>query len=124
GRVTPRRLDALLSMAQQAGINLVRVWGGGGMEQDAFYRTCSRLGILVWHDFFLSSSGIDNEPPRSKATLAALASEAEAVVREVSQLPCLALWCGGNELMDCGTFTPCTTQASPAIRLLEQVVSN
>ncbi|HCF95179.1 MAG TPA: hypothetical protein DEW46_08960 [Verrucomicrobia bacterium] len=124
GRVTPRRLDALLSMAQQAGINMVRVWGGGGMEQDAFYRTCSRLGILVWHDFFLSSSGIDNEPPRSKATLAALASEAEAVVREVSQHPCLALWCGGNELMDCGTFTPCTTQASPAIQLLEKVVSN
>jgi beta-mannosidase len=121
GRPDRERMECILQMARQAKINLLRVWGGGHVEHDAFYQVCSRLGILVWHDFFQSSSGIDNEPSRDLRALADLAHESEAVVREVSRYACLANWCGGNELMDAGTSKPCTSESSPAIKMLERL---
>ena len=50
-RVTPKRYRELLDLAVEANFNMLRVWGGGVYEDDAFYELCDRLGIMVWQDF-------------------------------------------------------------------------
>ena len=94
----PAKLSRLLRLAQEANVNLLRVWGGGLIEKDAFYETCSRMGILVWQEFIQSSSGIENCPSSESEFFASLAAGAEQIVRSKRNHTSLALWCGGNEL--------------------------
>ncbi|MET7637278.1 glycoside hydrolase family 2 protein [Streptomyces sp. NPDC005438] len=92
-RVTPERYHQRLTQTAETGANLVRVWGGGLYEQDAFYDSCDRLGLLVWQDFPFACAAYPEEQP--------LRGEVEAEARDnVSRLmphPSLALWCGNNE---------------------------
>ena len=37
-----------------AGMNLIRVWGGGVTEQPEFYRACNEQGMLVMQEFWMS----------------------------------------------------------------------
>ena len=55
-RVTDQQLEILLLSAQIAGMNMLRVWGGGIYERDAFYDIADRLGIMLWHDFMFACS--------------------------------------------------------------------
>src|SRR5439155_9559402 len=59
----PEKLERLLNLVKRANVNLLRVWGGGLIEKEAFYNLCDRLGIMVWQEFIQSSSGIDNSLP-------------------------------------------------------------
>ena len=90
--------DLRLIQYKSLGFNLIRVWGGAGRERDYFYDRCDELGIYVWQDLPLSSSGIDNEPPRTEAFAARYREIADSYVRELAHHPCLAVLCGGNEL--------------------------
>jgi len=94
-RVTPGHLAALLGAAADANHNMIRVWGGGYYETEAFYDLCDRLGILVWQDFMFACSVY---PLTDAAFLAALESEIREQVRRLRHRPCLALWCGNNEM--------------------------
>ncbi|MCY7351294.1 MAG: beta-mannosidase, partial [Cytophagaceae bacterium] len=40
-----------LEAAQKAGVQLIRIWGGGLLETDYLYEICNELGIMVWQDF-------------------------------------------------------------------------
>ena len=40
----------MLSQAAGAGMNFIRVWGGGGIEKQAFYDACDRHGIMVYQE--------------------------------------------------------------------------
>ena len=53
-RQTPERYRDLLASAQRANMNMVRLWGGGQFEHDAFYELCDELGLMVWHDMMFS----------------------------------------------------------------------
>jgi beta-mannosidase len=92
-RITAERYRARLGQAADAGVNLVRVWGGGMYEDDAFYDACDELGLLVWQDFLFACAAYPEEQP--------LRGEVEAEAREnVARLlphPSLALWNGNNE---------------------------
>ena len=41
-------------MHKSAGLNLIRVWGGGLTEREPFYAACDELGVLVMQEFWMS----------------------------------------------------------------------
>ncbi|MEV0779772.1 glycoside hydrolase family 2 protein [Streptomyces sp. NPDC050428] len=92
-RIGPDRYRTRLTQAADAGVNLVRVWGGGIYESDDFYDVCDDLGLLVWQDFPFACAAYPEEQP--------LRSEIEAEAREnVTRLmphASLVLWNGNNE---------------------------
>ncbi len=94
-RVPPEQTRALLQSAADAHMNMVRVWGGGVIETDAFYETCDRLGLCVWQDFLFACSAY---PADDEAFLASVRAEAEDAVRRLRHHASLALWCGNNEI--------------------------
>ena len=87
-RLTPQTYRASIMEAVDAGINLLRVWGGGIYESDDFYDVCDELGVLVWQDFLFACAAYSEDEP--------LRSEVEAEAREaVTRLrPHPAWWCG------------------------------
>ena len=110
----PEKLERLLRLAQSAGVNLLRVWGGGVIESDEFYAWCDRLGLLVWQEFSQSSSGIESVPSEDPEFVATLAADAREIVSSRAWHPSLAIWCGGNELD--------ADDSTPAIAALRDVV--
>ncbi|WP_020393169.1 glycosyl hydrolase 2 galactose-binding domain-containing protein [Kribbella catacumbae] len=92
-RVGAERYRHRLTQAAEAGVNLVRVWGGGIYEDDAFYDICDELGLMVWQDFLFACAAYPEEEP--------LVSEVEAEARDnVIRLmphPSLVVWNGNNE---------------------------
>lgn len=96
GRAKPARYAALLGRAQAAGVNFVRVWGGGGRERRAFYDLCDELGLLVWQEFPIACVFLDHLP-RQAAYRALLRQEAAGMVQALRNHPSLFIWCGGNE---------------------------
>ena len=119
----PRRdgkLDHLLGLARRAGVNQLRVWGGGLIERADFYDRCDQLGLMVWQEFSLSSSGIESKPSDDPAYLAALAADARAIVPRRRNHPSLVLWCGGSEL-ESADGRPLDDQ-EPALAALRDVV--
>lgn len=96
--VTDDEYRLRLQTYRDLGFVLIRVWGGAGRERDVFYELCDELGLLVWQELPLSSSGLDNEPPRDDAFIAQLTRVAREYARDLAHHPSLLLWSGGNEL--------------------------
>ncbi|MGW1343987.1 glycoside hydrolase family 2 protein [Kribbella sp. NPDC002412] len=94
----PERLRHLLDLAVDAGVNLLRVWGGGLIETPEFYAECDRRGLLVWQEFSQSSSGIESTPAADPSFEAMMRAQAEEIVPRLRHHPSLAIWGGGNEL--------------------------
>ena len=90
---TPARYRDLVASAAAANMNMLRLWGGGQYEKDAFYDACDELGILVWHDFMFSCAIY----PGDDAFLKTVRAEAIDQVRRLHDRPSIALWCGDNE---------------------------
>lgn len=86
---------ALLDAVQFGNLNMIRVWGGGYYADDELLDECDRRGILVWQDCmfacqaypFFDGEFCDN-----------VLREIDDNVRRISSHPCLALWCGNNEI--------------------------
>ena len=88
----------LISQYKELGCNIFRVWGGAVLEKECFYDLCDRLGILVWQEFPLSSSGHENWPPEGEAQIDTLVRIAESYIIRRRHHVSLLMWCGGNEL--------------------------
>jgi beta-mannosidase len=111
----PEKLAHLLGLAARAGVNLIRVWGGGLIETPEFYDLCDRLGLLVWQEFSQSSSGIDSVPSDEPGFVELMAAEARAIVPRRRGRASLAVWCGGNELDG--------DDSTPVLAALKEVVA-
>ena len=83
-----------LQAVKQAGINMLRVWGGGIYEKDIFYDLCDRYGILVWQDFMFANTMY----PPDEALMANIADEVFYQVGRLQHHPSIALWNGNNEI--------------------------
>ncbi|MGE5602223.1 MAG: glycosyl hydrolase 2 galactose-binding domain-containing protein [Nitrososphaerales archaeon] len=97
GRLAGEDYAHLTGLARKAGINFLRVWGGGIREKRAFWEQCNRLGIMAMQEFPLSCAFLDHYP-RDPDYLAVLQSEAEGIVSALRNHPSLIAWCGGNEI--------------------------
>ncbi len=80
--------------ARFSNMNMLRVWGGGLYLDDNFYYWCDRAGILVWQDFMFACSMY----PGDEHFLQSVKLEAEQQVKRLRNHPCMALWCGNNEI--------------------------
>lgn len=94
------RVEALVRMSAEANMNMLRIWGGGVIEDEMFYQLCDKYGIMVWQDFNQSSSGIDNIPSKKEKWLEGLYDTAVCAVKRLRNHPSMCVWCGGNELTD------------------------
>lgn len=91
--VDDARVEQLICLARDSGMNMLRVWGGGLYESEHFYELCDEQGIMVWQDFPFACSYYPDieqyaENSRHEATLA---------VRRLRNHPSLMLLCGNNE---------------------------
>ncbi len=93
GEIETEQYDTLLGDAAAANMNMIRVWGGGFYELDAFYERCDELGLLVWQDFMFSCSLY----PADEQFLDNVEAEVRDQARRLSNHPSVALWCGNNE---------------------------
>ena len=93
--VTAEHCRRLLSAAAAGNMNMIRIWGGGYYEDDAFYDCCDELGLLVWQDFMFANARYPLAEPAFRANVAA---ELTDNIRRLRHHPCLALWCGNNEI--------------------------
>ncbi|RKN77011.1 glycoside hydrolase family 2 protein [Ulvibacterium marinum] len=100
--------DWLLSAARDAGIQLIRIWGGGILEIDDFYELCAKYGIMVWQDFPKNNNNTPDWPQDVWE-----AQVVHNIVRLRNQTA-LAVWCGGNE------FNPYTKGNATTMNILER----
>ena len=91
---TPDKITRLLELGVDAGVNMLRVWGGGIFECDEFYSECDRLGILVSQDFLMACG---TYPEEEEWFIKALQREARAAALRLRNHACLAFWSGDNE---------------------------
>ncbi|MEA5071841.1 MAG: glycoside hydrolase family 2 TIM barrel-domain containing protein [Petrimonas sp.] len=98
----------LLHLYKDLGINTIRIWGGGFPEKEWLYDLCDELGILIWQDFPLSSSGLENYPPEDLKAVHEMTQIVNHYVKRLHHHASLLLWCGGNELYELGDTAPVT----------------
>ena len=96
----PGKLRHELRLLKEANLNTVRIWGGGVTPPEEFFARCDELGLLVWHDFWITGDcqgtwdkGSQSYPYDKDVFL----KNAADVVRKIRHHPCLLVWTAGNE---------------------------
>ncbi len=120
-RVTAEKYNNLLGKAQAAGINMLRVWGGGIYENDIFYQICDRLGLMVWQDFMFACGHY----PEHQDFMSNIEEEFHQNINRLQHHPSIAIWCGNNEnewgwFMDHGT----PIKNMPGYRIYHKIIPN
>ncbi|MCX6282649.1 MAG: glycoside hydrolase family 2 protein, partial [Bacteroidetes bacterium] len=93
-RVGDSTYRALLENVKGLSMNMLRVLGGGIYEKDIFYDLCDELGIMIWQDFMFACAVY----PGNKEFLQNADSESFQNIVRLRNHPCIALWCGNNEI--------------------------
>lgn len=93
-RVTEEKVEKLLKEAVNANFNMIRIWGGGLYESEAFYESCTRKGILLWHDFMFACAAY---PDHRTEFVDLVREELDYQTKRLRNYACIALFCGSNE---------------------------
>lgn len=88
-----KRYDKALSLLDDVGCNMVRMWGGNVYEDEEFYDFCDRHGIMVWQDFAMAC----NAYPHTERFLKEIEREAIYIIKKLRNHACITLWAGDNE---------------------------
>lgn len=94
------RYEKAISLFNEAGCNILRLWGGNVYEDHAFFDLCDKSGIMVWHDFSMGCAIY----PQSPEFLKTIHDECETVIRRMRNHASIILWAGDNEVDDCYTW--------------------
>jgi hypothetical protein len=90
-RADDARMYAELRYTAQAGVNFIRIWGGGIAESDYFFQLCDELGLPVWQEFWLT--GDTRHPVDQPLYLKNVAQ----TVKRLRNHPSLAHYVSSNE---------------------------
>jgi len=93
-RVTTAQQRQILEAARDAHMNMVREWGGGHYESDAFYDIADELGIMVWQEFMFGGDMV----PGDTAFQENVRREAIDQIKRLRDHPSIVVWCGNNEV--------------------------
>ncbi len=93
-KVDTKKIDELISAAQFANMNMLRVWGGGYYPDDYFYQRCDELGIMVWQDFMFACAMY----PADNTFLNSVEDEMSQQIPRISKHPSVVLFNGNNEV--------------------------
>jgi len=104
------------------GCNVLRVWGGAFLEKECFYDLCDEMGIMVWQEFPLSSSGLENYAPEEPEVIEAICEIAKSYIQRRGHHVSLLLWSGGNELTTRGEDIKPLDESHPLLCELGKVV--
>ena len=95
-----KKLYYELRLSKEAHLNMVRIWGGGVTPPEEFFRICDELGLLVWHDFWITGDcqgtwdkGSQDYPFEEDVFL----KNATDVVKKLRNHPSILVWTAGNE---------------------------
>ena len=91
--MTAKRYHDWIKLLAASNQVMIRIWGGGVYEDDAFFDACDELGILVWHDFAFACGNY----PVYASFLESVEREVRQNVRRLRSHPSLVVWAGNNE---------------------------
>src|ERR1039458_3998111 len=94
-RVSTEKLRRYVADAVAANMNSLRFWGGGYYEDDALFDACDEMGICVWMDFKFACSSY---PAFDEHFMDNVRAEAHDQLQRLRHHPCIAVWCGNNEI--------------------------
>ena len=118
-----------LKLYRDLGCNIFRINACQFLEKQWFYDLCDEYGLMVWQEFPLTSSGLENWPPEDEESITAMAEIARSFIQRRQHHASLILWSGGNELQGdmegrkTGTGRPCDAQHPMLMRLQEVVLT-
>ncbi len=97
GRITPEKERALVALARDEHMNMLRIWGGGVYASEALMEACDEAGIMVWHDFLYACG---YHPDHDPGFMANITNEARRGIRRLRRHASLIGWSGNNEVQE------------------------
>lgn len=83
----------ILRRAAAAHMNMVRVWGGGRYQPEAFYMACDEMGIMVWQEFVFACALY----PRDRPFLELVRREVVEQTARLQTHSSVVIWGANNE---------------------------
>jgi beta-mannosidase len=93
-RVSDETYENIIHSVKEANMNMLRVNGVGIYENDIFYDLCDKNGIMIWQEFPFCCAMY----PGDSAFLNSVKTEARQNIERLRNHPCMAVWCGNNEI--------------------------
>lgn len=93
-RITAERYQTVIGLAGEAGMTMLRSWGGGIYEPEEFFDACDRTGILITQDFIFACMPY----PKNEVFYDLVRREVTEQVKRLRSHPSLAWWTGDNEV--------------------------
>ena len=97
GRISAEKERALIALARDEHMNMLRVWGGGVYSSEAFMDACDEMGIMVWHDFMYACG---YHPDHDPGFMENITVEARKAIRRLRRHTSLIGWAGNNEIQE------------------------
>jgi len=117
-----------IKLYAELGANMFRINACGYLEYECFYGLCDKYGILVWQEYPLTSSGLENWAPEDEESIQSVSKIAASFIKRRRHHASMCIWCAGNELQGTvdgqkyGTGKPCQAD-HPMLSALAEVTA-
>ena len=92
-RMGRQRNERYVELARHAHVQLLRIWGGGPIENDELYDLCDEMGLMTQQEFPMLGFHRLQNLPSSHAT-----DITHYMVKRLRNRPSLVMWAGANEI--------------------------